>query len=371
MIFDNGDEHTFAIASGAIAPDPFRVGDHVMRSDGTLGVIIAEVESQEYPTWSVSWANGTTSSAVETTLRRAIRKDPIARFEAGDIGSAESFNLKSVAADTWYRHLHDDLVSLGSARVDLKPHQVSVVHRVISDYPHRYLLCDEVGLGKTIEAAMIVKELRARGHAKRVLVLVPSGLARQWQFELKTKFNETFAVFNSATLDYLKNKGPENPWLDHDSVIASHSWASWKEERREEIASVPWDLVIVDEAHHARRQRRGNRTQETNLYRLVSALTSKPEFGRRAVLLLTATPLQLDNHELFSLVEMVDPVLFASETDFDRHFEELAGLNQLVERLEREGLPPDSERAKLTTPLHASWPLTWQMSKLLWPTCGF
>ena len=349
VIFDNGEDHTFKITSEAITRDPFTIGDHVMRSDGTLGVVVAEVEGQDYPTWAVSWANGTSSNAVEMTLRRAVTRDPVARLKAGEIGSAEAFNLKSVAADTWYRHLHDDLVSLGSARVDLKPHQVSVVHRVISDYPHRYLLCDEVGLGKTIEAAMIVKELRARGQAKRVLILVPSGLARQWQFELKTKFNETFAVFNRATLDYLRNKDPENPWLDHDSVIVSHSWASRTEERREEIAAVPWDLIIVDEAHHARRQRQGNRTQETNLYRLVAALTSKPEFARRAVLLLTATPLQLHNHELFSLLEIVNPVLFASEASFVRHLEELAGLNQLVERLESGGLPPDSEKAEFTS----------------------
>ena len=348
VIFDNGEDHSFALASGAIARDPFGIGDHVMRSDETLGVVIGEVEGQDYPTWSVSWANGTTSSAVEMTLRRAAMRDPIARLKAGAIGTAEAFNLRSVTADTWYRHLHDDLVSLGSARVDLKPHQVSVVHRVISDYPHRYLLCDEVGLGKTIEAAMIVKELRARGQASRVLILVPSGLVRQWQFELKTKFNETFAIFNRATLDYLRNKGPSNPWLDHDSVIASHSWASWTEERRDEIAAVPWDLVIVDEAHHARRQRQGSRTQETNLYRLVTALTSKPEFARRAVLLLTATPLQLQRHELFSLVEMVNPVLFASEDDFDLHVGEVAGLNQLVERLEHQGVPPELDRAQFT-----------------------
>ncbi len=343
VILDNGDRHIFTLNSGVIARDPFAIGDHVIRFDGMLGVVIAELDGQDYPTWSVSWANGTTSRAVERTLRRAVKRDPVARLRAGEIETAEAFNLRSVTADTWYRHLHDDLVSLGSARVDLKPHQVSVVHRVVSDYPHRYLLCDEVGLGKTIEAAMIVRELRARGQASRVLILVPSGLVRQWQFELKTKFNETFAIINRATIDYLRNQGTDNPWLDHDSVIASHSWASWTEERRAAISAVPWDLIIVDEAHHARRQRQGKSTRETNLFRLVTALTSKPEFARRAVLFLTATPLQLQHHELFSLVEMLKPVLFASEDDFNHHAGELAGLNRLVERLEHQGAPSDTE----------------------------
>lgn len=117
------------------------------------------------------------------------------------VASAEA---NSVA---WFSHQHSALVSLAHARVDLKAHQVSVVHRVISQYPHRFMLCDEVGLGKTIEAAMIIKELRARGQAQRVLILVPSGLTRQWQFELKTKFNETFAIYTPGTVRYLGDKG--------------------------------------------------------------------------------------------------------------------------------------------------------------------
>ena len=264
VVFDNGQDHTFKIDAGAIERFSFELGSHVSRSDGTLGVVIGKLDGQVFPTWKVSWADGTTSRAVEMTLRPATTRDPIARFKSGNVDKAEAFNLLSVTADTWFRHLHDDLVSLSNARVDLKPHQVAVVHRVISEYPHRFLLCDEVGLGKTIEAAMIVKELRARGQAKRVLVLVPTGLVRQWQFELKTKFNEPFAIFNRDTVEYLKNQGVNSPWLEHDSVIASHTWASWTPGRQAEIAAVPWDLIIVDEAHHARRQRQGKRTTETN-----------------------------------------------------------------------------------------------------------
>src|SRR5690606_29904347 len=132
-------------------------------------------------------------------------------------------------------------------RFDLKPHQVGVVHRVISSYPHRFLLCDEVGLGKTIEAAMIIKELKARGHTKRILILVPPNLQRQWQFELKTKFNETFAIYNRDTIKFLKNQGVQHPWSENDQIISSHSWASWDKRRRDEISSVDWDLIIVDE----------------------------------------------------------------------------------------------------------------------------
>ena len=347
VVFDNGTEQEFSLDASVLEAHPYAVGDLVMR-DGVYGVVAGIVPSQKNPTVKVVFANGVVSNAVEMTLRPATLDDPIERFRSRQLGTATEFNLRSVAADLWTRHLHDSLVSLSHARVDLKPHQVSVVHRVISSYPHRFLLSDEVGLGKTIEAAMIIKELRARGLAKRVLVLVPSGLVRQWQFELKTKFNETFAIFDKNTLQYLKSMGATNPWTDHDSIITSHTWASWSQERRDEIASVDWDLVVVDEAHHARRQRTGSGVTMTNLYRLVSALTSRPEFARRGVLFLTATPLQLQRHELFSLVEMLNPVLFASEADFEDHVRNLSGLNRLVEELGSQGLNDDlTERAAI------------------------
>ena len=331
--FDDGSHMFFKTEAGVLQRVRLAAGDQIMRSDGQVGVVLAPVSAGDYPTWKVAFAAEVTNVA-EIGLRPAILDDPLGRMRAGQLGTAEAFNLRSIAADYWFSHQHSDLVSLAHARVDLKPHQVSVVHRVVSEYPHRFMLCDEVGLGKTIEAAMIVKELRARGQGQRVLVLVPSGLTRQWQFELKTKFNESFAIFNGATVKYLRDKGATNPWMDSDSIIASHTWASWTEERRRDIADVPWDMIIVDEAHHARARRQGTRSYRTNLYRLVTELVARSESGRRAVLLLTASPLQLERHELYSLCDMLNPVLFASEEDFEAHLNELSGLNRLVERLE-------------------------------------
>jgi len=329
--FDKGSIQVFSADAGAVSRVKLVPGAQVTRlSDPVVGVVLEHIVGSGYPTWKVSFPSGL-ANVSEMGLRPAVLTDPLERMKVGRLGTAADFNLRAVAADYWTAHNHDELVSLAHARVDLKPHQVSVVHKVISNYPHRFLLCDEVGLGKTIEAAMIVKELRARGQAKRVLILVPSGLTRQWQFELKTKFNETFAIYNSETVRYLKDKGVANPWTDHDSIIASHAWASWTPERVQEIANVAWDLVIVDEAHHARVHRDGTRTL---LFRLVQALIGRRENARRAALLLTATPLQLDRSELYSLVEMLDPILFASERDFDTHIQSLGGLNKTVEQLQ-------------------------------------
>ena len=336
--FDNGDRMLFKADSGQIVRVELSPGMQVMRTDGDIGVVLEQASDGDYPSWKVAFP-GSVTTVVELGLRPAVIDDPLARMENGHVGSASAFNLRSVAADYWLANQHSDLVSLSQARVDLLPHQVSVVHRVVSRYPHRFLLCDEVGLGKTIEAAMIIKELRARKQTSRVLILAPSGLQRQWQFELKTKFNERFAIYNNDTLRYLEQKGAENPWMDHDSIITSHSWSSWTESRRAEVAAVPWDMIVVDEAHHARAQRQGNSVRRTNLYNLVSQLIGQPESARRAVLLLTASPMQLEYHELYSLCEMLDPILFASEDDFVAHVRSLGGLSQLVDQIDRDGVP--------------------------------
>jgi ERCC4-related helicase len=338
---DNGETQIFSTDHGALERVEIGVGSQVTQVGSDLvGVVIGQVPGLPNPTWRVQFPDKA-PNIPESTLRPAVIRDPLERFRNGYIGRASDFNLKSVAADLWTQHLHNELVSLDHARVDLKPHQVGVVHRVISNYPHRFLLCDEVGLGKTIEAAMVIKELKARKQASRILILVPSSLQLQWQFELKTKFNEVFSIFNRDVIRFLKNQGEDHPWTSSDQIIVSHSWAAFDEKRRDEIASLDWDLIIVDEAHHAREQRHGSRITRTNLYRLVRDLVARPEQNRRAALFLTATPMQLQRHELYSLVEMLDPILFASEEDFVAHIEDLSGLSQLADTLRTNGVPDD------------------------------
>jgi SNF2 family DNA or RNA helicase len=330
--FDDGSMKLIKTEAGVLKRVRLSIGDQVMRDNGQVGVILESVTAGDYPTWKVAFP-GEVTSVAELGIRPAVIQDPLDRVRRGQLGTADDFNLRSTAADYWFSNQHSALVSLAHARVDLKSHQV---------YPHRFMLCDEVGLGKTIEAAMIIKELRARGQAQRVLILVPPGLTRQWQFELKSKFNESFAFYNAATVRYLKDKGASNVWMANDSIIASQTWASWTQDRQREISEVPWDMVVIDEAHHARSRKQGRTTRITKLYGLVSELVARPEAARRAVLLITATPLQLEHYELYSLCDMLNPILFASAEDFDEHMDSRAGLNRTVDRIEKEPLPRDS-----------------------------
>ena len=295
--------------------------------------LLVDSKSISPPTWTVFISfNEQDIEVSEADLRPDLSIDPYAQAIDGRQAGALDETLVATAAHFLRNeHRNNDLVSLDGARVDVKPHQVSVVHRVVSNKPHRYLLCDEVGLGKTIEAAMVIKELRARGEALRVLVIVPASLTRQWQFELKSKFNEVFSILNSDIIRGIAGERPEeNPFTRFESVIVSKDWISNKD-RAKLATEAAWDLVIVDEAHHARKHQDGT---ETQLYKAVNGLTDIAKFPDRAVLFLTATPMQLAAQELYSLIEMVDPTLFPSVEAFNGHRQALPQLNELASMIE-------------------------------------
>ena len=328
-----------------------------VRSTGASAVAM-EPAGSSTPAWRcfVAADGGVQSLNIsEADLRPIPVSNPVERFRKGPIGSLKQYRLQE--ATRWYRglHLYDELVSLGQVGVDIKPHQVSVVHKVISNYPHRFLLCDEVGLGKTIEAGMALKELRARGGARRVLVIAPPNLVRQWQFEMKSKFNESFAVLNTEHVKAMAAQGQTgNPFTYWDNVICSAAWLS-APQLAEQCAAVDWDLVIVDEAHHARSHRNGNRVTTTRLYRLVRKLAEPEHFARRGMLFLTATPMQLNTHEIYSLVELLDPALFPSEKHFEEHRKQIPGLSYLVESWTKQEFRLPDEPEAATVEQVAGW----------------
>lgn len=323
-------------------------------STGATG-LLTTMSTEDPPRWNAVF-DGRLVVVQEADLRPYVLDDPQSRMAEGRLGTPRQFSLAVTARRRQLEEENSELVSLGQARVAIKPHQVSVVHRVITNYPHRYLLCDEVGLGKTIEAGMVLKELRARGGADRTLIIAPANLVRQWQFELKTKFNESFSVINTETVKYLKSsQGYDgNPFLSSDSVIVSSGWIVG-DEWAKQVAEVNWDLVIVDEAHHARVHVDGGKRSETRLYKTVKSLVAPSAFSKRSALLLTATPMQLHAGELYSLVELLDPALFPTEQHFHRHIGELPGLNRLVHNLQVHGFPlPNGEDDEIVETV-AAW----------------
>jgi len=176
----------------------------------------------------------------------------------------------------------DRLITLDANAIKELPHQIDVAQRVLRDMGGRAILADEVGLGKTIEASIVYKELAVRGLARRALILTPASLVGQWQGELEEKFFERFDT-------------PTDPddWQRVTKAIISHDRARTRR-HAEEILRHRWDLVIVDEAHKVKSHRGAT-------YQFIERIE------RDFVLLLTATPLQNDLRELYNLITLLRP----------------------------------------------------------------
>jgi hypothetical protein len=199
--------------------------------------------------------------------------------------------------------------AISNARVDLNPHQVdAALFAVRSPLSKGVILADEVGLGKTIEAALVISQRWAE-RRRRVLVIVPASLRKQWQQELEDKFFLPTMVMEAGAWARAKVAGLRNPFDQPDRlVLCSYQFAA---SHQSELATVPWDLVVIDEAHRLRNvYKPGNKTAKA----LVAGLDGRPK------LLLTATPLQNSLMELYGLVSVIDPHVFGDPQSFREQF---------------------------------------------------
>ncbi|MHB8520516.1 MAG: DEAD/DEAH box helicase [Limisphaerales bacterium] len=263
----------------------------VLRLSETGGVYVADVVFE-------SRAGRRLESLPVQRLEKAA--SPWDKLRAGQFDNPKDFLLRQLA---WQFALGNTGGELTNSRTQLLPHQILLTHDVIKMSRRRLLIADEVGLGKTIETGMIIRELIARGEARRVLILCPAGLIKNWQNELRGCFRLEFEVLGIDFQDF----APVS-WENHQRVIASIDTVK-RPARMERLLNAPrFDLVIVDEAHHVSRIRYGKKQQSTQNYRLMEALQGHT----RDLLFLSATPHQGDNFQFWSLVNLLDHHLFDS-----------------------------------------------------------
>ena len=205
------------------------------------------------------------------------------------------------------------------------PHQIKVLSKAMADERVRYLLADEVGLGKTIEAGLIMKELKLRGLVKRILVVVPSGLAGQWVSEMETHFGEEFILINPGNFNIVRSfTRHENPWQSFDQVVCSMDSVKPLEKRRgwskrqvdlyngdrfDGLVNAGWDLIVVDEAH-----RLGGSTDQVARYKLGQGLAQAGPY----LLLLSATPHQGKTDSFHRLMTLLDKDVFPDEASISK-----------------------------------------------------
>ena len=205
------------------------------------------------------------------------------------------------------------LVGEATCAVDPWPHQVRAFERLYRLITPRLLIADEVGLGKTIEAGMLLRQMWLAGRARRILILTPAAVMRQWQLELREKFNLNWPVYDDGLLNWCPSPAlgtavtrtvSRTDWHKEPVVIASsHLMRRRDRERELREDAEPWDLIVLDEAHHARRRGAGSAAEEgpNALLRLMRLLSERT----KGLLLLTATPMQVHPIELWDLLDLL------------------------------------------------------------------
>lgn len=228
--------------------------------------------------------------------------------------------------------LMENAAALTAARIDLLPHQVVLTHRIATASPRRFLIADEVGLGKTIETALVLRELASRGELNRALMIVPAGLVNNWHRELNEVFNLNFEVFGSEG-DVTDRKS--NAFAKHDRLIASVDTLKRRSRVKRLLDAPAWDLVVFDEAHHLSAYKTGNKVTKTENYKLAEAMRSHG----RDLLLLSATPHQGDHFRFWMLIQLLNPTLFSDAVEM---VEERHRLNSVVfRRTKADACTPD------------------------------
>jgi superfamily II DNA or RNA helicase len=252
-------------------------------------------------------------------------KDTVVRLPAtrlrpvheASVGTVDGIAYLAAAARVADALTQDVLLAPIESSVIPLPHQIRALSRAISNDRVRYLLADEVGLGKTIEAGLIMRELKLRGLVRRTLVIAPKGLVTQWVAEMRTHFGEEFRLLIPSDFSaYRRIAQEDNLWQSHPQVVCPmdsvkpldgrRGWsreqvAEYNRERFEDLISAGWDLVIVDEAH-----RLGGSTDQVARYKLGQGLAEAAPY----LLLLSATPHQGKTEQFHRLISLLDPRVF-------------------------------------------------------------
>ncbi len=265
---------------------------------------------------------------------------PEERLYGGNTDDPADFDLRGEALQHRAAMRGSAVRGLAGARMALIPHQLFIADEVAERLMPRVLLADEVGLGKTIEACLIIHRLLLTGRASRVLVLVPEPLLHQWFVELLRRFQLSFSLFDEERCEAITRGDPEaNPFLDSQWILAATGFLAENEARAEQAIAAEWDLLVVDEAHHLEWSP-DSPGPAYEVVRRISEITG-------GLLLLTATPRQLGPEGHFARLRLLDPARYRDPGSYKEetlHYEKVA---EVVESLEN-GIVEEQQIREIT-----------------------
>lgn len=324
-----GERRTYAVNTAPIIRVQYQVGDEIKHVDGS-SITVSDVQEKEgFLLYIGLDSNGMERKATELELDSFVQFNrPQDRLFSGQIDRLSHYQLRYHTLRHQEAQHHGSVRGLLGPRVQLLHHQLHIANEVASRYAPRVLLADEVGLGKTIEAGLIIHHQLQTGKASRVLIAPPESLIHQWLVEMLRRFNLQFTVLDEERCEALEESS-DNPFESTQLVLCSIDFLADNSRRQQQALEAGWDLLVVDEAHHLEwtddpESLAGER------YRSVEALAQQT----RGLLLLTATPEQLGVESHFARLRLLDPDRYF---DLERYKQEEAGYrpaNELVQSLQ-------------------------------------
>jgi len=349
------DQRTYAKNNAPLSRISFEPGEQIETIHGELLTIDRVEQLNDILVYMAKDAsgNGEIIPVPETQLSHHLQLNKASdRLFSGQIDSLRWFELRYAAMKAKEQQQRCEVNGLQGPRIDLIGHQLYIAAEVGSRYAPRVLLADEVGLGKTIEAGMIIHQQLLNHRAQRVLIVVPQPLVNQWFVEMIRRFNLHFSIFDQARVDSLTNLDDldlgddinlaevevENPFLSEQLVLCSSEFLA--ECKLKYLIDGEWDLLIIDEAHHLEWQP-DNPSPEYNRVETIAQNTP-------GLLLLSATPEQLGQESHFARLRLLDPDRFHDLQTFIDEQEAYQPIAELIEALSKEGEWNDDLKARIS-----------------------
>lgn len=348
-----GERRTYAMDNAPVSRVKYEVGDQVRHQNGTKVKLTKVVEQTGCLVYTGLTKEDQEIVFPEFELDSFVQfSTPRDRLFAGQIDKHDHFYLRYLSLSLQNQHRQSSIMGLAGPRVQLLPHQLYIARQVAQRYAPRVLLADEVGLGKTIEAGLILHQQILMGRVERALIVLPASLQHQWLVEMLRRFNLAFTLLDEArcnalcgldsveeSVDYVddfvddeieKKSNNVNPFETAQLIICSLDFLTKNNFRYQQALETNWDLLLVDEAHHLTwNTNKQGEVKASKAYACVEGLAKKS----KGLLLLTATPEQLGIESHFARLRLLDPDRYF---DLSKLIEEQASyqpLNNLVQKL--------------------------------------
>jgi ATP-dependent helicase HepA len=326
-----GEERTYASDNAPLTRLRFKVGDHISTVDDVELIVTDVTEQHELLMYTGTDHHEESITVSELELDAFVQlTTPQQRLLNGHFDKNSDFALRVATLQHADKLQRSTARGLMGSRTSLLPHQLYIANEVGQRHAPRVLLADEVGLGKTIEAGMIIHQQLLTGRAGRVLVLVPPTLQHQWLVEMLRRFNLRFSLYDA---DRLAEMQDGNPFEAEQLVLCSLDLFDGRTELQQLSLAANWDLVVVDEAHHLH----WSEEAAGEDYSFVQQLSQQSA----GLLLLTATPEQIGQASHFARLRLLDPSRFHSLESFQQEEQGFRALSEMADQLESGNIPAD------------------------------